>query len=99
MTEPRSISPELSRLVARRMEEMRLKLKITQQAVAEGSRMARSSYVEKCLGSRQRFSIDQADDVANYFRRVTGRKLTAWPFIDEKTSDTLSSLLDIAGRS
>ena len=99
MTHRRTTGTELSREVARRIEAMRLRLQITQQAVAEGSKMARSSYVEKVLGTRQRFSIDQAEDVANYFRRVTGKKLTAWPFIEERESDALTSLLDIAGRS
>jgi transcriptional regulator with XRE-family HTH domain len=86
----------LSMITARRIEEMRIRLKLTQQAVAEGSRMARSSYVEKALGSRQKFSVDQCEDVAGYFRRVTGRDLTGWPFVDEKTADALDSLLALS---
>ena len=93
----------LSELVALRIEDMRQALRLTQGAVAEGCGLERTNYVHKVRQThgREGWSIDQAERVANYFRRYTGRKLVGWPFVDEKTSDMLEhvvSLMDSQGR-
>jgi transcriptional regulator with XRE-family HTH domain len=93
----RQTHDDLARKVALRIEEMRGELGLTQEAVAEGSRMSRTGYVEKVRNNRnQVFSIDQANAIANYFRRVTGRNLTGWPFVDKKVSEAMDSIVALS---
>jgi hypothetical protein len=69
----------------------------TQEAVAEGIGISRQNYVNKTTlqAGREGWSVDQAEAVAEYYRRVTGRRLTAWPFVDEQQSSDFDQLLDI----
>jgi hypothetical protein len=93
----------LSESVAIRAEEMRLHTPTpggrlrTQEAVAEGIGISRQNYVNKTTlqAGREGWSIDQAEALAEYYRRVTGRRLAGWPFIDEQTSANLDRLLDM----
>ena len=86
-----SKSEKLSETVAYRIEERRLRLGLSQQAIAEGAWMARTSYVNKITATAkaERLSIDQAQAIADYFERVTGEQLVGWPFVEEATAREL----------
>lgn len=81
-------------LIARRVELMRVSCKLTAQAAAEGVGISRAAWSKKVRLEESSFTNEELGRIADYFARLTGRKLVGWPFVDE----TVSGILDTKSR-
>ena len=79
--------------VTRRIASMTYATGKSGKEVAGAVDIEQSQWSRKLANSTSTFTVHELGRVADYFSRLTGRRLTGWPFLDETVSEILDSLL------
>lgn len=94
------LSKITAKIIADRIEQAREAAGIkTQKELALAVGIHPNSYSEKALAAgRNRFSYDDIGKIADYLRQVTGKRLEAWPWVDQDVSDAVDAVIALTSR-
>ena len=80
------------REIALRIERMRVEARVLAKEAAGACGLTEPQWSKKMTHKGSSFSIPELGRIADYFSRVTGKRLTGWPFVDATVSELLDQL-------
>jgi transcriptional regulator with XRE-family HTH domain len=90
------LDPE--RTVAARIEAAREAMGLSMEGMARALGMTKSGYAGKVYGVGNSFRVNEVASVAAVYRKHTGRRLAAWPWVTDEEVRLLDGMLDALGR-
>jgi transcriptional regulator with XRE-family HTH domain len=85
-------------VVAARIEVARAEMGLSMSELALELGMPKATYASKVYGVNTSFRIGEVYRVADIYRARTGRRLKAWPWLDESDVRLLDGMLEAMAR-